>query len=142
MCFSKRTCTDGNIFDSHIMNLFHDHIYHKVSLTEMMMKADCHSVFDSTFYKHIMNAVYKLASIRIDHTGSKWTVFAICISVKMMYSLKYFFPCLFQDLFRDISAYCINHFTNPPYIRLKLLQVQWFSLHHHRMRCRSFYRLL
>ena len=142
MCFSKRTCTDGNILNSHVMNLFHDHIDHKVSFTEMMMKTYCHSVFDSTFYKYIMNAGYKLTSIRVNYTGSKRTVFAICISVKMMYSLKYFFPCLFQDLFRDISAYCINHFTNPPYIRLKLSQVQWFSWLRHKMRCQSFYRLL
>ena len=95
MCFSKRACTDSNVLDPHIMDLFHYHIYNVITFTEMVMEADCHTVFDSTFYKDIMDAVYHLASVGIDHTFDFRSVFFIDMSVKMMYTLKYFFTSCF-----------------------------------------------
>ena len=77
------------------MDFFHYHIYNVVTFTEMVMEADCHTVFDSTFYKDIMDAVYNLASVGIDDTFYFRSVFFIDMSVKMRYTLKYFFTSCF-----------------------------------------------
>ena len=61
----------------------------------MVMEADCHTVFDATFYKDIMDAVYHLASVGIDHTFDFRSMFFINMSVKMMNTLKYFFTSCF-----------------------------------------------
>ncbi len=34
------------VFDAHLVDLFHDHVYHIVTLTEMMMEGQGHSVTD------------------------------------------------------------------------------------------------
>ena len=39
-----------NILDAHLMDLFHDHVYHIVTLTEVMMEGNGHTVFDAAFY--------------------------------------------------------------------------------------------
>ena len=83
MCFSKRTCTDCDIFDSHRMDFSHDHINNIVTLTEMMMETKCHSVFNPTFHKYFMNVFYKLASFRVNHTFCLRSMFLINMSIKM-----------------------------------------------------------
>ena len=47
------------------------------------MEADCHTIFDATFYKNIMDTVYHLASVGIDHTFYFRSMFFIDMSVKM-----------------------------------------------------------
>ena len=121
MCLTKRTCTDCDILDSHIVDLFHDHIYNIVTITEMMMETNGHSVFYSTFFQDVANVIHKFASIGVDNTLCHRSLFSIFISIKMMCSLKYFFSCCFQNLFRNVSSNCINHLINPPCTRLRLL---------------------
>ena len=77
------------------MDLFHYHIYNVITFTEMVMEADCHTILDASFYKDIMDAVYHLASVGIDHTFYFRSVFFINMSVKMMNPLKYFFTSCF-----------------------------------------------
>ena len=47
------------------MDLFHDHVYHIVTLAEMMMEGKDHAVLDAAFYEGIMDVLDKLASCRI-----------------------------------------------------------------------------
>ena len=142
MSFTKGTCADCDIFDSHIMNLFHNHIYYVITFTEVMVETYSHSVFDAAFYKYIMNAVYNFTSIGVDDTFCHCSVSLEYLSVEMVISLKYLFPCKLQNLFRNISSNCIDHLINPPYIHLKPLQVRWFVLLHRRRQYQSFFHLL
>ena len=47
------------------MDLFHNHVYHIVTLAEMMMEGKDHAVLNAAFYKGIMDVLDKLASCRI-----------------------------------------------------------------------------
>ena len=47
--FTKGTCADGDTLDTHLVDLVHNHIYHIVTLTEVMVEGNGHAVLDLTF---------------------------------------------------------------------------------------------
>ena len=141
MCLSKGTCTDGDILDTHFMYFFHNHIYHQITFPEMMVKSQCHSVMSTAFYQCFMNGAYQFAGIMVHDYLRDRSLFVKLCAIFIKISLKYFFSGCFQNFFRYISSYFINHLTDPPYIPLMLSPVQSSVLLRHKKRCRSFYRL-
>ena len=99
------------------MNFFHYHIYNFISISEMMMEADCHSIMCSTFYKNIMNGICQFTLGVIHNRFYIRTYFFKFHTIFIMIALEYFYSGNFQNLFRNVSSYCINHFTAPPYTR-------------------------
>jgi hypothetical protein len=68
-------------------------------------------------YKNIMNGICQFTLGVIHNRFYIRTYFFKFHTIFIMIALEYFFSGNFQNLFRNVSSYCINHFTAPPYTR-------------------------
>ena len=90
MCLTKRTCTDGDIFNAHLVDFFHNHVYYIVTLTEVMVEGNGHAVLDLTFHQCLMNVLHDLASVRIHHGMSLRSCFLILVIIVSVSALERF----------------------------------------------------
>ena len=72
------------------MNLFHDHVEHLVTITEVVVEGKGHTVLDAALYEYIMDGVYELGTVRIDHALHLMGSGLILMAVEMVGSLEYF----------------------------------------------------
>ena len=99
MCFSKRACTDGNIFDPHIVDFLHNHVYDQISITEMMVETKCHTIVSATFYKGFVDGTYHFAGIMVHHYFCNGTLFLKFCVIFVIISLKISFRfSMFPDV--------------------------------------------
>ena len=45
------------------MNLFHDHVEHLVTITEVVVEGKGHTVLDAALYEYIMDGIYELGAV-------------------------------------------------------------------------------
>ena len=72
------------------MNLFHDHVEHLVTITEVVVEGKGHTVLDAALYEYIMDGIYKLGAVRVDYALYLMGGSVILMAVEMMGSLEYF----------------------------------------------------
>ena len=72
------------------MNLFHDHVEHLVTITEVVVEGKGHTVLDAALYEYIMDGIYELGAVRIDHALHLMGSGLILMAVEMVGSLEYF----------------------------------------------------
>ena len=72
------------------MNLFHDHVEHLVTITEVVVEGKGHTVLDATLYEYIMDGIYELGAVRVDYALHLMGSSVILVAIEMMGSLEYF----------------------------------------------------
>ena len=137
MRFAEGTCADGDIFDAHLVNFLHDHVDDQISIAEMVVEAQRHAVVGTTLDKGLVDRADEFARVMVHHDLGDRPLLVELGAILIVVALKDFLAGDFQNLFRNFSAYCIFHITNPPYIRRRPLPVQLCAWHRRRTQCQS-----
>ena len=141
MGLAQRCCAYGDILETHLMDLFHDHIHDEVAVSEVMVEGDCHSVMSFAFYESLPYIGYQLGFLVVHNRTDRRSYLGDRLVIQIEVALERFLTCKLEYLVRDVSSYCIDHITNPPYTHRKPWQALSFSWRRRRTRCLSSFRL-
>ena len=72
------------------MNLFHDHVEHLVTITEVVVEGKGHTILDAALYEYVMDGIYELGAVGVDHALHLVRSGIILMAVEMVGSLEYF----------------------------------------------------
>ena len=105
VCFSERRGTYCNIANAHVVDFFHDQIYNIVSVAEMVVERNRHSVTDTAGNQRIMNRFGQLAAAGIKigayHGRSPFVFFSVVTEA----AVKNISAGCGKDFFGNIPTY-------------------------------------
>ena len=109
VCLAQRAGADGDVLQAHLLDLFHDHADHEVAVTEVVVERNGHAVVGVALDQSLVDVLDHLIVVVVhngrDHGASLLERLAVFIVI----ALKDLFAGLLQDLFRNISADCVDH---------------------------------
>ena len=90
MRLAKGACADGDVLDAHLVDLVHNHIYHIVTLTEVVMEGNGHAILDLALNQCLMDVLHDLASLRVHHGMSLRSCLSILVVIVSVSALECF----------------------------------------------------
>ena len=109
-------CGDGQIFQAQFFDRgLHDHVDDIVAVPQMMMEAEGHAALRTALTQGISQGSDNLGFLRSLVSSGLRSGFLDVLAVHVILALIDFLA-VYQQFFRDVSAYCILHTRSPSYI--------------------------
>ena len=107
-----------DVLEAHRCDRAHDHVDHVVTVTEVMMEGNGHTVPEAALFDGFLDRGDHLVAVQ-DHVradlGADFGVFVI----RTVFIALEGFPARIDQFLRDLSVHSIFHITDPPCTRRK-----------------------
>ena len=114
MGFAQRACTQGDVLEAHLVDLFHDHADHEVALAEVVVEGNGHAVVGVALDEGLMDVLDHLIVVIAHHGGDFRAGLLESLAVLIVVALKDLFAGALEDLFGNFSADCVQHNYKSP----------------------------
>ena len=113
---AQRGGGDGQVLQAQLLNGgLHDHVHHIVAVPQMMMEGEGHAVLGAAGLQGLRDGGQDLGLLGLLVPAGGGGGLVQVLAVHIVLALVNFLA-VYQQLIRNISAYCVNHTRSPSYI--------------------------